>query len=148
MLRSYIFWGLSLVIGIYIIKTIVEMFTQKDTALPAEEEEIPADLLEAYEAYPSESETTLPPSETEHLSTISTPDPAAHFVKVFVTPTGAQAEILILKLQESGIESYIEETGTSILPFGDNEMDSKTILVKDKDEPQAKKIIKNFLEES
>ncbi|MCP5462673.1 MAG: DUF2007 domain-containing protein [bacterium] len=146
MLRSYIFWGLSIAIGIYIIKTIVEMFTQKDTVAPAEEEEIPSDLLEAYESYPSESETTLP--STEHDNTITAPDPAAHFVKVFVTPTGAQAEILILKLQESGIESYIEETGTSILPFGDNEMDSKTILVKDKDEPQAKKIIKNFLKES
>ncbi len=159
MIRRYFLWTLFFVILIYIIKNVIELFTAENT--PPQELINPEDLVpdtmfcpkcnQSYKEGITECPNCKVPTasfeETIEAKNNDGTNLSESFIKVFMANSEIQSRMIQMKLDESGIDSILESnSAASILAFGDESLESVGILVPEKDQDQARKIIQTYLE--
>ena len=147
MLRTYIVWGLFIIVTIYLIK---ELFSNNKENPEEEEEEIETpeekELAEiALNAKPiDESDDN---QANKSFNDKDSPEPEKKLIRIFMASSQVQSRMIEMKLHEEGIQSVIEPIGAGIFPLDTESSCEEAILVDEKDVAKAQQIIMEHVEE-
>ena len=147
MLRTYITWGLFIIVTIYLIKELFsgnkEDIDPEDNEVESEEDKELAEI--ALNAKPIDESAII--DQEDQLPDDYIPEPEKKLIRIFMASSQVQSRMIEMKLDEAGIQSVIEPIGAGIFPLDSDSSCEEAILVDENDVAAAQKIIIDYIED-